>query len=146
MFFQADGFKLLNGDFAKSFKIPFGHDAIHEMLLKRAIEKKKLKNELSGVLVSIKFYRLISLRSHFLGISAQYFNIDYGLTTKISAPIDIKANHTSSNLKNHMRCAEHTFHLGIRDVLKKGRPEKFLSNVQNRSVPMFPSHRHCFET
>ena len=27
----------------------------------------------------------------------------------------------------HMRCAKHTFQLGIRDALKKGRPEKFLS-------------------
>ena len=53
-FVQGDGFKLLNGDFARNLGIPLGRDAIHEMLLKRAIEeKKKLKNELPGALVSI---------------------------------------------------------------------------------------------
>ena len=39
----------------------------------------------------------------------------------------------------HTRYAEHTFQLGIRDALKV--PLK-----KNRSVPTFPSHRHCFET
>ena len=30
----------------------------------------------------------------------------------------------------HMRCAEHTLQLGIRDVLKKGRAEKFLTKLR----------------
>ena len=30
----------------------------------------------------------------------------------------------------HMRCAEHTLQLGIRDVLKKRRPEKFLTKLR----------------
>ena len=56
MSFQGDDFKLLNGGFARCLGILSGHDAICEMLLKRAIEEKqKLKNELSRVLVSIKF-------------------------------------------------------------------------------------------
>ena len=29
-----------------------------------------------------------------------------------------------------VRCAEHTFQLGIRDALKKGRPEKFPSKIR----------------
>ena len=30
----------------------------------------------------------------------------------------------------HIRCAEHTLQLGIRDVLKKGRAEKFLTKLR----------------
>ena len=30
----------------------------------------------------------------------------------------------------HMRCAEHTFQLGIRAALKKGRPENFPSKIR----------------
>ena len=41
MFFQGNGFKLLNGDFARSLEIPLGHHAICEMLLKRIIEEIK---------------------------------------------------------------------------------------------------------
>ena len=204
-FFQGDGFKLLNGDFARSLGIPLGRDAIREMLLKRADEeKKKLKDEISGMLISIKFDGVTRLRSHFLGISAQYFNTDYGMTSKTLALIDTEANHTSANLKNfllstlreyeiniqqilacvvdnaanmtrtvellneeqnededdtetdeeietdeiihidhtiyHMRCAEHTFQLGIRDALKKGRPEKFLSKI--RKIAQFLRSPH----
>ena len=44
MFFQGDGFKLLDCNFVKSLGIPFGRDAVREMLLNRAFEeKKKLK-------------------------------------------------------------------------------------------------------
>ena len=54
--FQDDDFKLLNGDFVRSLGIPFRRNAIREMLLKRGIEEKtKLKNKVSGALVSIKF-------------------------------------------------------------------------------------------
>ena len=59
MFLQSYGFKLLNGDFTGSLGIPLGRDAIREMLLKRAIEEKqKLKNELSGALVSLEFKKV----------------------------------------------------------------------------------------
>lgn len=205
-FFQDDGFRLLSGDFARSLGIPLGRDAIREMLLKKSNEEKlKLKNELSGALISIKFDGVTRLRSHFLGISAQYFNTDEGLTTKTLALIDTEANHTGENMKNlllstlrqyginkqqilacvvdnaanmtktveflnehqyeeqdeserhegietdeeiinidhtiyHMRCAEHTFQLGIRDALKKGRPEKFLSKV--RKIAQFLRSPH----
>ena len=60
MFFQGVGFKLLNGDFARSFGIPLERDAIREMLLKRAIEeKKKLRNELSGALLVPGFHKVL---------------------------------------------------------------------------------------
>ena len=44
-FFQADDFKLLNGDFARSLKIPLGRDPIRELLQTRAIEEKKKKKQ-----------------------------------------------------------------------------------------------------
>ena len=68
---------------SRNLWVSLGLDGIREMLLKSTIEeKKKLENKLSGALVSIKFDGVTRLRSHFLGISAQYFNADYGLTTK----------------------------------------------------------------
>ena len=68
-FFQDDGFQLLNGNFAKSFGIQLGCQAIHSMVLKKSEEEKsKLKESVSGALVSIKFDRVTRLQSHFLAI------------------------------------------------------------------------------
>ena len=150
-------------------------------------EKSKLKESLSGALVSIKFDGVTRIPSHFLGISMQYYDEEHGLTVKTLALVDTEANHTRSHLKEilldtlkqfntskqqglacvvgkasymtrtvqlfnkdegdedddeeikeiqdslsidhtiyHMRCAEHTLQLEIRDMLKKGRAEKFL--------------------
>ena len=55
-FFQDDGFQLLNGNVAKNLEIQLGRQAIRSMVLKKSEEEKsKLKESLSGVLVSIKF-------------------------------------------------------------------------------------------
>ena len=192
-FFQDDGFQLLNGSFAKHFEVQLGRQAIRSMVLNKSQEEKlKLKESVDGALVSIKFDGVSRLRSHFLGISIQYYDKHQGLTVKTLALIDTGANHTSAHLKNllldtlkqfgikkqqilacvvdnasnmtrtvqmlnedeedeseieefedmiedplsidltihHMRCAEHTLQLGIRDVLKKGRPEKFLTKLR----------------
>ena len=54
--------------------------------------------------------------------------------------VDEEENETSEEIETeeiinighaiyHMLCAEHTFQLGIRDVLKKKRSEKFLSKI-----------------
>ena len=191
-FFQDDGFQLLNGIFAKNLEIQLGCQAICSMVLKKLEqEKSKLKESLSGALVSIKFDGVTRLRSHFLGISVQYYHEEHGLTVKTLALVDTEANHTSSHMKEilldtlkqfniskqqvlacvvdnasnmtrtvellnedegdedddeeikdiqdslsidhtiyHMRCAEHTLQLGIYDVLKKGRAEKFLTKLR----------------
>ena len=118
VFFPGDDLKLLNRYFARSLRIPLRRDAIREMLLERTIKKKKkLKNELSGALVSIKFDGLTRLRSHFLGISAQYFNTDYGLTTKTLTLIDTEANHTGSNLKNSLLSILREYEINIKQIL-----------------------------
>ena len=195
-FFQDDGFQLLNGDFAKILGISLGRQAIRNMVLKRSEEERsKLKGSLSKTFVSLKFDGVTRLRSHFLGISAQFFSEKRGLSVKTLALVDTEANHTSAHLKEillktmkefsitkqqvlacvvdnasnmtrtvqllnedeedeqneddeeaiqeidqmgtgfdctiyHMRCAEHTLQLGIRDVLKKGRSDKFLTKLR----------------
>ena len=186
-FFQDDGFQLLNGDFAKILGISLGRQAIRNMVLKRSEEKRsKLKGSLSKTFVSLKFDGVTRLRSHFLGISAQFFSEKRGLSVKTLALVDTEANHTSAHLKEillktmkefsitkqqvlacvvdnasnmtrtvqllnedeqneddeetiqeidqmgtrfdctiyHMRCAEHTLQLGIRDVFLKRRAGK----------------------
>ena len=42
--------------------------------------------------------------------------------------------------KYHMRCAEHTLQLGIRDVLKKGRAEKFLTKLRKLAQHLRSPH------
>ena len=39
-----------------------------------------------------------------------------------------------------MRCAEHTLQLGIRDVLKKGRAEKFLTKLRKLAQHLRSTH------
>ena len=142
-------------------------------------------------MVFIKIDGVTRLRSHFLGISVEYYDEEHCLTVKTLALVDIEANYTSSHLKEilldtlkqfniskqevlvcvvdnasnmtrtvqlltkddededddeeieeiqdslsidhtiyYMRCAEHTLQLGIRDLLKKERTEKFLTNLR----------------
>ena len=198
-FFQEDGFQLLNGTFAKNLEIQLGRQAIRSMVLKKSEEEKsKLKESLSGALVSIKFDGVTRLRSHFLSISVQYYHEEHGLTVKMLVLVDTKANHTSSHLKEilldtlkqfniskqqvlacvvdnasnmtrtvqlfnededddeeikdiqdslsightiyHMSCAEHTLQLGIREVLKKGRAEKFLTKLRKLAQHLRSPH------
>ena len=40
----------------------------------------------------------------------------------------------------HMRCTEHTLQLGIRDVLKKGRAEKFLTKLRKLAQHLRSPH------
>ena len=99
-FFQDDGFQLLSSNFAKKLEIQLGRPAIRCMVLKQSEEEKsKLKESLSGTLISIKFDGVTRLRSHFLGISVQYYDEEHGLTVKTLALVDTEANHTSSHLK-----------------------------------------------
>ena len=99
-FFQDDGFQLLNGNFAKNLEIQLGRQAIRSMVLKKSEEEQsKLKESFSGALVFIKFDRVTKLRSHFLGISMQYYHKEHGLTVKTLALVDTEANHTSSHMK-----------------------------------------------
>ena len=162
-----------------------------------------MKESLSEALVSIKFDGVTRLRSHFLGISVQYYDEEHGLTVKTLALVDTEANHTNSHLKEifldtlkqfniskqqvlacvvdnasnmtrtvqllnedegdedddeeiveiqdslsvdhtiyHMRCAEHTLQLGIRDVLKKRASGKVFNKiVKTCSTPTFTTHR-----
>ena len=58
-----------------------------------------MKESLSGALVSIKFDGVTRLRSHFLGISVQYYDKEHDLTVKTLALADTEANNTSSHLK-----------------------------------------------
>ena len=157
--------------------------------------------KLSGAWISIKFDGVTRLRSHFLGISVQYYDEEYGLTVKTLALVETETNHTSSHLKEilldtlkqfniskqqvlacvvdnasnmtrtvqllnedegdedddeeieeiqdslsidhtiyHMRCAEHTLQLGIRDVLKKGRAQKFLTKLRKLAQHLRSPH------
>ena len=99
-FFQDDGFQLLNGNFAKNLEIQLARQAIRSMVLKKTEEKKsKLKESLSGALISIKFDGVTRLRSHFLGISVQYYHEEHGLTIKTLTLVVTEANHTSYHLK-----------------------------------------------
>lgn len=199
-FFQEEGFQLLNGSFAESLKVPLGRDSIREMVIEKFCdEKQKLTESLSGTMLSVKFDGATRLRSHFLGISIQFWDEDDGLTVKTLALVDTEANHTSDNIKNilldtlglfkitksqilacvvdnasnmtrtiqllndedeasdededdpaetvkidstihHMRCAEHTLQLGIRDALKKGRPEKFVTKIRKVAQHLRTSH------
>ena len=81
-------------------EIQLERQAICSMVLKKSEEEKsKLKESLSGALVSMKFDRVTRLRSHFLGISVQYYDEEHGLTVKTLALVDTEANHTSFHLK-----------------------------------------------
>ena len=116
--FQDDGFQSLNGNFAKSLEIQLGRQAIRSMVLKQSEEEKsKLKESLSGALISIKYDGVTRLRSQFLGISVQYYNEERGLTAKTLALVDTEANHTCSHLKEILLDTLKQFNISKQQVL-----------------------------
>ena len=109
---------MLNDTFAKNLEIQLGYQAIRSMVLKKSEEEKsKLKESLSGALVSIKFDGVTRLRSHFLGISVQYYHEEHGLRVKTLALVDTEANHTSSHLKDILLDTLKQFNISKQQVL-----------------------------
>ena len=53
---------------------------------------------------------------------------------------DIQDSLSINHTIYHMRCAEHTLQLGIRDVLKKGRAEKFLTKLRKLAQHLRSPH------
>ena len=53
---------------------------------------------------------------------------------------DIQDSLSIDHTMYHMRCAEHTLQLGIRDVLKKGRVEKFLTKLRKLAQHLCSPH------
>ena len=76
-----------------------------------------MKESLSGALVSITFDGVTRLRSHFLGISVQYYDEEHGLTVKTLALVDTEANHTSSHLKAILLDTLKQFNISKQQVL-----------------------------
>ena len=88
------------------------------MVLKKfGKEKSKLKVSVSKPLVFIKFDGVARLRSHFLGISVQYYNEEHVLTVKMLALVDTEANHTSSILKKILLETLKQFNISKQQVL-----------------------------
>ena len=109
---------MLNGNFENNLENQLGRQAIRSIVLKKSEEEKsKLKESLSGALVSIKFDGVTRLRSHFLGISLQYYDEEHGLTVKTLLLVDTEANHTSSHLKEILLDTLEQFNISKQQVL-----------------------------
>ena len=109
---------MLNGTFAKNLEIQLGRQAICCMVLKKSEEEKsKLKESVSGALVSVKFDGVTRLRSHFLGISVQYYQEEHGLIVKTLVFVDTEVNHTSSHLKEILLDTLKQFNISKQQVL-----------------------------
>ena len=102
---------MLNGNFAKSLEIQLGCQAIHSVVLKKSEkEKSKLKESLSGALVFIKFDGVTRLRSHFLGISVQYYDEEHSYSKDVGFSRYCSQSHKFSfeeNIVRHFEAVEH---------------------------------------
>ena len=97
-FFQGEGFKTINGLAAEKLKVPLGRKTVREMILNKANQEKELlSKELEGKFFCLKFDGVTRLRSHFLGVTIQYWSD--GLKVKTLALVDTKAHHDSQHLK-----------------------------------------------
>ena len=98
-FFSNQGFKTIAGAAAEKLGVSLGPNQVRELVIKRAkFEMENLCQELKGKFYSLKFDGATRLRTHFLGITIQYYGID-ALKVKTLALIDTKAYHDSQHLK-----------------------------------------------
>ena len=76
-FFSNPGFQTIAGTAAKKLGIKLGRYAVRALVINRAKEEKeKLIEELKGNFFTLKFDGATRLRTHFLGITVQFFGKD----------------------------------------------------------------------
>jgi len=100
-FFRGEGFQTLLGQAAKSLNIALGRDAIRELVINVATEeRRKLMKSMQGKLLFLKFDGVSRLRSHFLGISVQYWEEEEGIVNRTLSLENAEAKFDAENTKD----------------------------------------------
>ena len=116
-FFQGSGFQLLNGPLAANLGVSLNRDSLRELVISKASEQKRVLAECIGdSFFSIKFDGVSRLRTHFLGISIQFWTPSEGLTIKYLALVDTDGKSDSATTKALVRDVLSQYGLNINKV------------------------------
>ena len=97
-FFTNEGFTTINGTAAAKLNVHLGRKSVRAMVLDRAgKEKELLSKELQGKFFYLKFDGVTRLRSHYLGVTVQYWSED---GVKVKTLAYTRAHHDSRHLED----------------------------------------------
>jgi hypothetical protein len=99
--FSTKGFKRLVGDLAEMLHVSLDKDQIrYYVILAASAEKDRLKEELRGKFVYLKFDCATRIRTNYLGLNVRYVNKDKLPTTATLKVVDTRSQHTAMELKD----------------------------------------------
>jgi hypothetical protein len=99
--FSTKGFKRLVGNLAEKLHVSLDKDQIRSYVILAAnAEKDRLKEELRGKFVYLKFDCATRIRTNYLGLNVRYVNKDKLPTTATLKVVDTRSQHTAMELKD----------------------------------------------
>jgi hypothetical protein len=99
--FSLKGFKRLDGDLAEKLHVCLDRNQIRSyVILAAKAEKEKLREELRGKFVYLKFDCATRIRTNYLGLNVRYVNKDKLPTTSTLKVVDTRSQHTAIELKD----------------------------------------------
>ena len=104
-FFSGDGFQGLLGKAAKTLDVALGRDVVRVLVINRAAEEKKaLMDKLVGKMIVVKMDGVTRTRSHFLGITIQYYDEEKdNIAVKVSFRFQLCAKNGSFESLKHLK-------------------------------------------
>jgi hypothetical protein len=99
--FSLKGFKRLVGDMAEKLQVSLDRNQIRSyVILAAKAEKERLREDVRGKFVYLKFDCATRIRTNYLGLNVRYVNKDKLPTTSTLKVVDTRSQHTATELKD----------------------------------------------
>lgn len=116
--FSTKGFKSLVGDMAEKLHVSLDRDQIRSyVILAAKAEKERLKEELRGKFLYLKFDCATRIRTNYLGLNIRYVNKDKLPTTSTLKVVDTQSQHSAIELKNIIEKVLEDYEIPLEKVL-----------------------------
>jgi hypothetical protein len=116
--FSLKGFKRLVGDMAEKLQVSLDRNQIRSyVILAAKAEKERLREDVRGKFVYLKFDCATRIRTNYLGLNVRYVNKDKLPTTSTLKVVDTRSQHTATELKDIIEKVLKDYEIPLEKVL-----------------------------
>ena len=116
--FSTKGFKRLVGDLADKLHVSLDRNQIRSyVILAAKAEKERLREDVRGKFVYLKFDCATRIRTNYLGLNVRYVNKDKLPTTSTLKVVDTRSQHTATELKDIIEKVLKDYEIPLEKVL-----------------------------